>query len=242
MFLILALDLKDDSISSVEDAEQQGMLQRPHAYRETCSPNEYAPSSSTYSLYQETHITENEQSDIKQTSTGGIKTPLGTKPRIWSLAEMANKEDKDHKRSYAINSIYHPAYGKIQPFLSSQIQYPIIMKPGDPNTSGNSDHQNALMEHYQRTLSAHQNLQSSTQAYLSLLPNHIEKATTQQMNTNPIHPNMNNLTMTNISSLQSIRSKEDHSSAESKTVHLTVNLHTESSVTDTDFNKRQNNI
>lgn len=232
MLLSLFTDLKDDSISSVEDAEQQGM--RP--------PREYAPSSSAYSLYQETHITENEQSDIKQTSAGGIKTPLGNKPRIWSLAEMANKEDKDHKRSYPISSIYHPAYGKIQPFLSSQIQYPILMKPGDPNASANSEHQHALMEHYQRTLSAHQNMQSSTQAYLSILPGHIEKTAAQQMSSNAIHHNMNNPTMTNISSFQSTRSKEDHSPVENKTVHLGVNLHTESSANDTDFNKRQNNI
>lgn len=265
--LLKFADLKDDSISSNDDDDQ---LRIRNSCQDTNATRGYGPTSSTYNLFHETRLSE---SDDKQTTTAGLKTPLNNKPRIWSLAEMASKEEKDHKRSHPLG-----VYGKVQPFITSQIQYPISIKPdrskleiyqnlnysmqsADPHAMAANEY--ALIESYQRALAAHNSLQSGSQAYLSILPNQMDKNAAaaaaaahaaqslikhqhqqhqqhqhQHQHQHPIQTIDNTNNATNISSLQS-SSKESQSPIDNKGVILSVN--SDSNKHDIDINKRQIN-
>lgn len=225
------------------------MLQANNSCHDTTSPDVFDKSASGYSLYPETHLSEQDQSIIKQTPSGSMKPPLLNKPRIWSLADMASKEEKDQKHTHPTASMYQTTYGKLQPLLSSQMQYPLYMKSekskfemyqniscsiqSDPIRVGTSDY--ALVESYQRALAAHNNLQSSSQAFSSLLPmkpieNH------QHSFSPPVHYNMNSATKTIISPQH--QSRPSSSLDDKNSVVLGVISNADSNVNDVDLNNR----
>lgn len=173
-------DLKDDSISSNDDDE-------PHALRQDASSysDELGPASSSFSHFQDPRFIDGDRSNATQTATGNMKTSLSNKPRIWSLADMANKEDKDNKRPYSLSHKYYPTIER-QPLFNSQLQYPISIKPDRaafdmyPHMNypgkmyGTAPKEYTLIESYHRALAAHNNMQAEGQAFV-LSPNHMNK-------------------------------------------------------------------
>lgn len=166
-------------------------MQIPNSCQDATFSDGLGPTSSSYTLFQESRFIDSDRSNVTQTATGNIKT---SKPRIWSLAEMASKEDKDCKRSHPLNNKYYPMIGR-QPFFNNQIQYPISIKP-DRTTLDIYQHINypakldgaapkeyALIESYHRALAAHNNIQSDSQAFV-ILPNQMERTVDRGVSSN----------------------------------------------------------
>lgn len=103
-----------------------------------------------------------------QTSTGNTNTNSISKPRIWSLADMASKENsKDEPSNLSTNpgNPYHPSSGKIlsplaarglhhlhHPYMRPEL-YRSFYGPSAAHMAGNP-HDAAIFESYQRTFGA----------------------------------------------------------------------------------------
>ncbi|CRL00333.1 CLUMA_CG013606, isoform A [Clunio marinus] len=98
-----------------------------------------------------------------QTSTGNTNSNSINKPRIWSLADMASKENKDEPSNLSTNSgnPYHSSPGKIISPLAARGLHPLhhpYMRPElyrnfyptAAHLAGNP-HEAAIFESYQRT-------------------------------------------------------------------------------------------
>lgn len=102
-----------------------------------------------------------------QTTTGNPNTNSISKPRIWSLADMASKESKDEPSNLSSNpgNPYHPSSGKILSPLAARGIHPLhhpymrpelyrnFYGPTAAHLAGNP-HDAAIFESYQRTFGA----------------------------------------------------------------------------------------
>lgn len=135
--------------------------------------------------------------DIKHTPGGSTNPNLNSnKPRIWSLADMASKEEKESSDSkqqhqqhqpqpqhhHSPLGIYQSGPGKILSPLASRMPYPPYLKhemtkpdiyrnfsgpPGSHMPVGHPDY--ALLESYQRALVAHNGLAASMHPLTSMM-------------------------------------------------------------------------
>lgn len=164
---VLIADLKDDSISSNDDEEPHGL--RPNSCQDS---DELGAAPSSFRHFQEGRFIDGDRANATQTASA-MNTSLSSKPRIWSLADMANKEDKDSKRGPPTGGKFYPSIER-QPMYNHQLPYPISIKPSDrPGFEGIYPHMNypgklygsapkeySLIESYHRALAAHNNMQS----------------------------------------------------------------------------------
>lgn len=102
-----------------------------------------------------------------QTATGNTNSNSISKPRIWSLADMASKDTKDEPSNLSSNpgNPYHPSSGKILSPLAARGLHPLhhpymrpelyrnFYGPTAAHLAGNP-HDAAIFESYQRTFGA----------------------------------------------------------------------------------------
>ena len=104
--------------------------------------------------------------NINQTTTGNTNSNAISKPRIWSLADMASKESKDEPSNLSStpSNPYHSSSGKIISPLAARglhhLHHPYMRPelyrnfyPSAAHLTGNH-HDAALFESYQRTFGA----------------------------------------------------------------------------------------
>jgi hypothetical protein len=100
-------------------------------------------------------------------TVSGNTNPNVNKPRIWSLADMASKENKDEStNSHNGNSYNSSIHGKILSPLAARGLHPLhhpymrpdlyrnFYNPGSAHLSGNPHSDSAILESYQRTFNA----------------------------------------------------------------------------------------
>lgn len=94
------------------------------------------PSGTSYPLYHPANLYYRPPIDMKHTPGVSTNHSLNSKPRIWSLADMASKEEKhpsDAKLTppSALPGLYPSSAGKIVSPLPSRMHYPPFFKPRD---------------------------------------------------------------------------------------------------------------
>lgn len=166
------LDSKDSgTVSSEEGDMNQHKMHRLNESRPGSTSPDIRPSAGGYPLYHPAaSLYYRQPVDMKHTPGGSTNHSLNSKPRIWSLADMASKEEKqptDTKQtpsSAALPGLYpSSAAGKIISPLPSRMPYAPFFKPDmskDIYRNFNPPHlpvrheYGAFLESYQRALDA----------------------------------------------------------------------------------------
>lgn len=165
----LSSDSKDSgTVSSEEGDMNQHKMQRLNESRPgSTSPDIRTPGGGSYPLYHPASLYYRQPVDMKHTPGGSTNHSLNNKPRIWSLADMASKEEKqpnDTKQaptSAALPGLYPSSTGKIISPLPSRMHYAPFFKPDmgkDIYRNFNPPHlpvrheYGAFLESYQRAL------------------------------------------------------------------------------------------
>lgn len=132
------LDSKDSGTVSSEEGDHK--MQRLNESRPGSTSPDICnrPSGTSYPLYHPANLYHyRPQIDMKHTPGGSTNHSLNSKPRIWSLADMASKEEKqpsDAKQTQStatLPGLYPSSTGKIVSPLPSRMHYPPFFKPRD---------------------------------------------------------------------------------------------------------------
>lgn len=163
------IDSKDSGTVSSEDGDMHHKMQRLNESRPgSTSPDICNRSGGGYPLYHPASLHHyRPTNDMKHTPGGSTNPNINSKPRIWSLADMASKEEKEptdsrHMQSQLPPMMYPSSAGKIISPLPSRMHYGPYFKPdlgkdlyrnfnnGMPPHLPVRDY--ALLESYQRAL------------------------------------------------------------------------------------------
>lgn len=93
------------------------------------------PSGAGYPLYHPANLYYRPPVDMKHTPGGSTNHSLNSKPRIWSLADMASKEEKQPSDlkltspTATLPGLFPSSAGKIVSPLPSRMHYPPFFKP-----------------------------------------------------------------------------------------------------------------
>lgn len=183
---VLITDSKDSGTASSEDGDnhKSHRLNDNHPRSGSASPDICDKPGGGYPLYHPAALhhyrpTMGSPLDIKHTPSGS--TNPNSKPRIWSLADMASKEEKESS-DLKHTSFYQTGHGKILSPLASRMPYPPYLKHdlkhevskpdiyrnfNGPPSMPVSHPDYVLLESYQRALAAHNNGLSASMHPLS---------------------------------------------------------------------------
>ncbi|XP_031634565.1 homeobox protein araucan isoform X2 [Contarinia nasturtii] len=160
-------DLKDSGTVSSEEGDMNKMQRLNESRPGSTSPDIRSSGAGNYPLYHPAGLYYRQPVDMKHTSGGSTNHSLNSKPRIWSLADMASKEEKqpnDIKQTppnATLPGLYPSSTGKIISPLPSRMHYAPFFKPDmgkDIYRNFNPPHlpvrheYGAFLESYQRAL------------------------------------------------------------------------------------------
>lgn len=237
----IALDSKDSgTVSSEEGDMNQHKMQRLNESRPgSTSPDIRAPGGGSYPLYHPASLYYRQPVDMKHTPGGSTNHSLNSKPRIWSLADMASKEEKqpaDTKHappSATLPGLYPSSAGKIISPLPSRMPYAPFFKPDmskDIYRNFNPPHlpvrheYGAFLESYQRALeSVHplssvisKSMENNNQSFVPL------SLTTNNNNTNSNNNHTAGLSAAGVSPSASSTSSRPENSTPVSTLPSTI--------------------
>lgn len=135
--LPIQIDSKDSGTVSSEEGDHR--MQRLNESRPgSTSPDICNRPPVGYPLYHPASLYYRPPVDMKHTPGASTNHSLNSKPRIWSLADMASKEEKQPTDSKltpptatGLPGLYPSSAGKIVSPLPSRMHYPPFFKPRD---------------------------------------------------------------------------------------------------------------